>query len=521
MQISRILQNIPKKIKSKPKKSSWLEEYNLIIGLEIHAQLNASIKLFSTNESIDSRVTNDFSKPNTSVSSFDASIPGTLPILNKEPYWKAIKASLALDCAVSPTSSFDRKHYSYYDLPQGYQITQQYNPLAKDGFIQFNANLDDNITRDFKVRLSRIQLEQDTGKAYFHESSKTPLVDLNRCGVALIEIVTKPDMTSPIEAVSFVKKLRSILRSIDVCNGNMEEGNLRADVNVNVQKKDNLALKTPRVEIKNLNSLKSMTAAINYEYERHARAIQNGRLEDIQQDTLGWNVTDGQTFKMRSKEDAIDYRYMPDPNLRPVSVTEKELDEVRSKIEILPDQIRQRIISQYGLSARDVNVLLTVNEDLSGDESIINYFERLAQVSKHPQLAVNWVIHELLGQLSQRHKSFKEDIITVERLNELISLIEANQVTSTAAKKVFSEMFDDTESSASNILDRLDLRVLDGDKLEKVVNQAIEELPDESNKARQGNEKVLRRIIGQVMKLAGGKADGSEVERALRQKLSL
>ncbi|TIA86972.1 hypothetical protein E3P99_03480 [Wallemia hederae] len=531
MHSTRILQNVPKKIKNSKGDSnaaSWLSQYRLIIGLEIHAQLNASIKLFSK-----SKVSNDFSKPNSFVSAFDASVPGTLPILNKEPYWKAIKAAVALNCTVNPSSSFDRKHYFYYDLPQGYQITQQYNPLAHSGAVPFRANIDDTITRDFSVNVQRIQLEQDTGKAYFHSDTATPLVDLNRCGVALIEIVTRPDMQTPSEAVAFVKKLRSILRAIDVCNGNMEEGNLRADVNVNVEgttdNVTNTVTRTPRVEIKNLNSLKSMTAAINYEYERHAKAIRDGQAHVIHQDTLGWDVQRSQTYKMRSKEDAVDYRYMPDPNLRSVGVTEHQVQEVRNKLETLPDAVRDRLMQEYGLNARDVNVLLMVNEDLSSvggnsnsnsDSDIVQYFEELARLSQSPQLAVNWVIHELLGQLSQRDVAFSRHVVTVDRMHELLSLIQTNQVTSTAAKKVLGAMLD-SDASATATLDQLDLRMLSQDALQDVVQQTVDQLQDESNKAQQGNTKVVRKLIGHAMKLASGKADGSRLEAMLKEKLGL
>ncbi|TIB63868.1 hypothetical protein E3P78_01527 [Wallemia ichthyophaga] len=547
MQLSRVLGNVAKKLKPENKQTTRLNEYRLIIGLEIHAQLNASVKLFSN-----SSVGSEQSEPNTHVTPFDAAIPGTLPKLNQEPLSKALSAAAALNFTISRTSSFDRKHYLYYDLPQGYQITQQYNPLAHSGHLALHAHRDD-VTRDFAVALPRIQLEQDTGKAHLHTRTPTltPLVDLNRCGVALVEIVTRPDMHSAEEAVAFVKKLRSTLRAAGVCSGHMEAGNLRADVNVNVEYAATPTIRTARVEVKNLNSLRSMAGAIQYEYERHARALEEGRGDAIQQDTLGWDVQRGATYKLRSKEEAVDYRYMPDPNLREVIVGDEQMASVQEYLQqcapFLPDALRDRLMQTYALSARDVNVLLAVNEDLwAGDSrrslgsgggsashdhahvntqtpkppSIVRFFEHLAHLSADPQLAVNWTIHELLAQFAARASPFDETTIPAHRLHALLALIQTSQVTSTAAKKVLAHMFDSDKTPAT-IVDELDLRMLPVHVLDDVVQRTIEDLPDESTKASQGNTKVVRKLIGHAMKVARGKADGSRVEKMLRDRLGI
>ncbi|KAG2141552.1 GatB/GatE catalytic domain-containing protein [Suillus cothurnatus] len=502
--------------------------WQVVIGIEVHAQIKSRRKLFS--ESFTSR---PGETPNTTVSTFDSAFPGTLPILNPKCVELAVRTALALNSKVHHRSAFDRKHYFYSDLPAGYQITQRYSPLASGGYIRLSKG-------DVSVGITQIQLEQDTAKSTFDGLRHTSLIDLNRAGSGLMEIVSEPDMRSPEEAADYVRTLQAVLRCVGSSDGNMEQGSFRCDVNVSVNKHGQPH--GTRCEIKNLNSVKFMMVAITSEVFRHIELLESGR--SVPQDTRGFDEDKAETFKLRSKADSPDYRYMPDPNIPPLLLSEEYIENIRKTMPDLPDATRARLLN-LGLSERDTDVLMAIDSgrevgfDGELGKGAVTYFDSLAQ-QRDPRVVVNWMTHELIGQLTARKETFSDNPVSVEQLGELIDLVQDSKITGrpslfvqhhihqvslpgTSGKSLLKHIIANRSSSAPSVLaQELSLEAVSEDDNASIrawCVEAIEALPEEAEAVRQGNLRVLNKLVGKVMQLSRGRADARNARVVLEDVL--
>ena len=471
-------------------------DWEIVIGIEVHAQIISNSKLFSGSS------TSFGADHNTQVSFVDAGMPGMLPVINSVCVEQAIKTGLGLNAKINNFSIFDRKNYFYPDLPQGYQISQFEQPIVGNGMI--TIDLDDGESKN--IGIERLHLEQDAGKSLHDQHPSYSFVDLNRSGVALMEIVSMPDMRSPEEAQAYVKKLRNIMKYLQTCDGNMEEGSLRADINVSVRKPgDDLGT---RCEIKNVNSIKYIGQAIDYEAKRQINIIEKGDL--IEQQTRLFDPKKGQTRSMRSKEDSHDYRYFPDPDLLPLTFTNEFVDEIKKTLPELPDIRKKRFIDDYDLSSYDSNILVSEKETA-------DYFEAAAENS-NPKLVCNWVIGELFSVLNKINKTIEDCPIKAEDLGELINLIDNETITGRIAKDVFEIMLNTGESPAS-IVDANNMKqVNDLSEIESVIDKIIEKNPDQVN-ALSEKPNLIGWFVGQVMKETQGKANPKTVNEILGKKL--
>ena len=471
-------------------------DWEIVIGIEVHAQIISNSKLFSGSS------TSFGADHNTQVSFVDAGMPGMLPVINSVCVEQAIKTGLGLNAKINNFSIFDRKNYFYPDLPQGYQISQFEQPIVGNGMI--TIDLDDGESKN--IGIERLHLEQDAGKSLHDQHPSYSFVDLNRSGVALMEIVSMPDMRSPEEAQAYVKKLRNIMKYLQTCDGNMEEGSLRADINVSVRKPgDDLGT---RCEIKNVNSIKFIGQAIDYEAKRQINSIEKGDL--IEQQTRLFDPKKGQTRSMRSKEDSHDYRYFPDPDLLPLTFTNEFVDEVKKTLPELPDIRKKRFIDDYDLSSYDSNILVSEKE-------IADYFEAAAENS-NPKLVCNWVIGELFSVLNKINKTIEDCPIKAEDFGELINLIDNETITGRIAKDVFEIMLNTGESPAS-IVDANNMKqVNDLSEIESVIDKIIENNPDQVN-ALSEKPNLIGWFVGQVMRETQGKANPKTVNEILGKKL--
>ena len=472
-------------------------DWEIVIGLEIHAQVLSSSKLFSG-------ASTEFGKdPNHNVSLVDAAMPGMLPVINETCIKQAIKSGIALNAEINKYSVFDRKNYFYADLPQGYQISQYKYPIVGEGSIKItDANGEDKV-----IGIERIHLEQDAGKSLHDQHPSKSFIDLNRTGVALMEIVSKPDLRSPEEAASYVKKIRTVLRYIETCDGNMEQGSLRADCNVSVRK-PNGDLGT-RCEIKNLNSIKFISQAIQYEAERQVEILENGGV--IEQETRLFDTSTGETRSMRSKEDAHDYRYFPDPDLLPLELSDSQISEIRSDMPELPDQLVERLISEYGITKYDANVIVEEKE-------YVHYYENSAK-NRDGKLVVNWMTSELFGLLKKNNIQFNQNPISPNYLNELVELIENKTISGKIAKDVFEIMFATSKSPKMIVKEKGLEQVTDDSAIEVFVDQVINENNDKVKEYLSGKDKLFGFFVGQVMKVSQGKANPGLVNKILKSKL--
>ena len=472
-------------------------DWEIVIGLEIHAQVLSSSKLFSG-------ASTEFGKdPNHNVSLVDAAMPGMLPVINETCIKQAIKSGIALNAEINKYSVFDRKNYFYADLPQGYQISQYKYPIVGEGSLKItDANGEDKI-----IGIERIHLEQDAGKSLHDQHPSKSFIDLNRTGVALMEIVSKPDLRSPEEAASYVKKIRTVLRYIETCDGNMEQGSLRADCNVSVRK-PNGDLGT-RCEIKNLNSIKFISQAIQYEAERQVEILENGGA--IDQETRLFDTSTGETRSMRSKEDAHDYRYFPDPDLLPLELSESQISEIRSDMPELPDQLIERLISEYGITKYDANVI-------AEEKEYVHYYENSAK-NRDGKLVVNWMTSELFGLLKKNNIQFNQNPIFPNYLNELVELIENKTISGKIAKDVFEIMFATSKSPKVIVKEKGLEQVTDDSAIEVFVDQVINENNDKVKEYLSGKDKLFGFFVGQVMKVSQGKANPGLVNKILKSKL--
>ncbi|KAG0191576.1 hypothetical protein DFQ28_011552 [Apophysomyces sp. BC1034] len=472
--------------------------WETVIGIEVHAQINSKTKLFSdTPTSFNDQV-------NTKVSVIDAAFPGVQPRLNEHCVELAVKTALALNGTVQSRSTFDRKHYFYPDLPQGYQITQQ---RARGGTVRISEL--DGLTTPLEVGIHQLQLEQDTGKSLHDMRPGHTLLDLNRAGIGLMEIVTKPDLRSSFEAGILVKKLQSILRSVGSSKANMEEGSMRCDVNVSVNRPgENFGT---RCELKNLNSVRFLCMAIDAEVRRQISVIEQGGI--IEAETRGYDVTADKTFKLRGKETAPDYRYMPEPDLPPLFLSSDYITHLASTLPELPDACRVRIMDQYKLSVTDANVVL--NEPGS-----LEFFENVC-IGRNPRLVINWTLHELFGQLSSHDIVFQENPVSSEQLGSLIDLVQDGTITGPTGKRVLKLLVEhrSTEMPIEIVKEKGWLRMRDSGALKTTCEEIVRNNPEKAERIRSGNPKMFNWFVGQVMRETKGKADPVELNTALCEAL--
>ncbi|MDO1559962.1 Asp-tRNA(Asn)/Glu-tRNA(Gln) amidotransferase subunit GatB [Brevundimonas sp. 2R-24] len=477
--------------------------WEIVLGLEVHAQVASKSKLFS------GAAVGFGAGPNEQVSLVDAGFPGMLPVLNRYCVEQAVRTGLGLRAQINAYSRFDRKNYFYPDLPTGYQISQLYHPIVGEGEVEVEAE-DGSF---FTVRIERLHLEQDAGKLIHDLSPSESYVDLNRAGTALMEIVSKPDMRSADEAVAYLKKLRTILIYLGTCDGDMEKGNLRADVNVSVRRPGEPF--GTRCEIKNVNSFRFISQAIAYEARRQIEILEDGG--KIDQETRLFDPTKGETRSMRSKEEAQDYRYFPDPDLLPLKLEEAWIEEIRQSLPELPDDKRRRFMSQYGLSQYDAGVLIS-------DQAKADYFEAAAQGSgnggRDAKLTANWVTNEVSARLAASDTEFADNPLPAAYVAELVELIETNVISSKIAKEVFEHVWNGEGSPAQVVEARGLKQVTDTGAIEKAVDEIIAANPDKAE-AVKDKPQAIGWFVGQVMKATGGKANPAAVNDILKAKLGV
>jgi len=472
-------------------------EYEAIIGLEIHVQMDTRTKMFC------SCPVEFGAEPNTNVCPVCLGMPGSLPVINRRAVEFAIRASLALNCEVHRESIFARKNYFYPDLPKGYQISQYEKPLATNGWVEIELPNGEKK----RVRIRRLHIEEDAGKN-IHEGSKS-YVDLNRAGTPLMEIVTEPDIRSAEEARIFLETLRNIMRYTGVSKADMEKGQLRCDINVSVRPKGSDRLGT-RTEIKNVNSFRFVQKAIEYEVERQIKVLQEGG--QVVQETRTFDPSTGKTYTMRTKEEAEDYRYFPDPDLLPLVVKEEWIEEIKRTMPELPHQRLERLLSQYGISEYEAKIFVQHKE--LGD-----FFEEAVKAFNEPKMIANWLLNDLLGLLNEKQIPLEDSPVSPEGLAELVKLIKENVISTKIGKEVIKEMVE-TGKSASQIVEEKGLKqITDEGAIRKIVEEVLSRFPSEVERFRQGEEKLLGFFVGQVMKETKGKANPKLVNQILREVL--
>jgi aspartyl-tRNA(Asn)/glutamyl-tRNA(Gln) amidotransferase subunit B len=472
--------------------------WEVVIGLEVHCQVISKSKLFSGSS------TTFGAEPNTQVSLVDAAMPGMLPVINGYCVEQAVKTGLGLRAKINKHSVFARKNYFYADLPQGYQISQYEQPIVGEG--KLVLDMPDGSSRE--VGIERLHLEQDAGKSMHDQHPTKSLIDLNRSGVALMEIVSKPDMREPEEAGAYLRKLRSILRYLGTCDGNMEEGSMRCDVNVSVRPQGETELRT-RCEVKNVNSVRFVMQAIEAEAKRHVEVYENGG--EIVQETRLFDPAKGETRSMRSKENAHDYRYFPDPDLLPLEFDDAFIERVRDELPELPDDKKNRFIADFGLTPYDASVLVV-------DQTNADFFEKVAE-GRDGKIAANWVINNLFGALGKAGKSVAESPVSADNLGKLLDLLKDDVISGRIAKDVFEIMWE-TGGDPEAIVEEKGLKqVTDTSAIEAAVDEVIAANPDKVAEIKDGKEKLLGWFTGQVMKATQGKANPGMVNDILKKKI--
>ena len=474
-------------------KSKW----EVIIGLEVHAQVLSKSKLFSSSS------TKFGAEPNTQVSLVDSAFPGMLPVINQFCIEQSIKTGLGLKAKVNLNSVFDRKNYFYPDLPQGYQISQYKNPIVGEGEVVLDMPYGTK-----KVGIERLHLEQDAGKSIHDIDPDNSYIDLNRSGVALMEIVSKPDLRSPEEVNVYVKKLRSIMRYLGTCDGNMQEGSLRADVNVSVRKVGDKKFGT-RCEIKNVNSIRFMQLAIEYEARRQVKLLESDK--KVNQETRLFDTKKNATRSMRSKEEAHDYRYFPDPDLLPLKLEQSLVDKLKKELPELPDEKKERFIKEHNLSSYEANILVSEKE-------ISDYYEEVIKKCDK-KLATNWITVELFALLNKKNLSISQSPVSARNLSKLIKMITSGKISGKIAKDVFVKMQVD-DKDAEQIVEKEGLiQQSDPKELEKIITKVISNNKDKVEQYKSGKEKLFGFFVGQIMKASEGKANPQLVNEILRNKL--
>ncbi len=472
--------------------------WEIVIGLEIHAQVTSKSKLFS------GAATEFGAAPNAQVSLVDAAMPGMLPVINEYCVEQAVRTGLGLNAKINLTSVFERKNYFYADLPQGYQISQFETPIVGEGEIEID--LPDGSTK--MVRIERLHLEQDAGKSMHDQHPSKSFVDLNRSGNALMEIVSMPDIRSAAETAAYVSKIRAILRYLGTCDGNMDEGSMRCDVNLSVRRPGDEY--GTRAEIKNMNSIRFIQQAIEYEARRQIEIIEDGG--EVVQETRLFDTSTGETRSMRSKEDAHDYRYFPDPDILPLVIEQSFVDSINDNLPELPDTLKHRFIGDYGMKPYDASVLVA-------EKTRAEFFEAVAK-GRDPKLSVTWVTTELMGALNKADKSIEESPVSAEALGGLVDLIADNTISGRIAKDVFAEMFE-TGKAAADIVEEKGLKqVTDTGAIEALIDEVLSANADKVEQYKGGKEKLFGFFVGQVMKQSQGKANPAMVNQILKDKLN-
>ncbi len=473
--------------------------FETVIGLEVHAQLLTESKIFcgcSTKFGL---------PPNSQTCPVCTGMPGSLPVLNKKALMFTIKTGLAMHCSISPFSRFARKNYFYPDLPKGYQISQFELPVCEHGQVEINAGEGAR-----RIGITRIHLEEDAGKNIHEGAGPYSFVDLNRAGTPLMEIVSEPEIRSPKEASAYMRKLRAILRYIGVCDGNMEQGSLRCDANVSIRPEGSTKLGT-KVELKNMNSFKFVEKALEYEVKRQISAVKNG--EAIIQETRLWDSATGKTISMRSKEEAHDYRYFPEPDLVPFMPAREWIEEIKAGIPELPDARRERFIAAHGLPDYDA-------EMLTSERALAEWFEEAVKLGAQPKAASNWIMGELMRLLNEDGSSIEESPLAPAGLVELLKLIDSGTISGKIAKTVFEEMYKSKKSAAQIIKEKGLVQISGADELGSVIDQIISSNSGEVERFRAGEEKLFGFFVGQAMKATKGKGNPAMINELLRKKLS-
>jgi aspartyl-tRNA(Asn)/glutamyl-tRNA(Gln) amidotransferase subunit B len=473
-------------------------DWEVVVGLEVHAQVSSQAKLFS------GASTAFGGAPNSQVSLVDAAMPGMLPVINAECVKQAVRSGLGLKARINLKSVFDRKNYFYPDLPQGYQISQYKSPIVGEGAVELTTPEGETIT----VGIERLHLEQDAGKSLHDQHADFSLVDLNRAGVALMEIVSKPDLRSAEDAKAYVGKLRTILRYLGTCDGDMEKGNLRADVNVSVHRPGEPF--GTRCEIKNVNSIRFIGQAIEHEARRQIAILEDGG--KIEQETRLFDPVRGETRSMRNKEEAYDYRYFPDPDLLPLTLTQAFVDELAAELPELPDQKKARFTGDYALSAYDADVLVA-------ERATADFFEQAAK-GRDAKMAANWVINELAGRLNREGKTIEASPVSAAQLGAILDLIAAQTISGKIAKDVFDIVWSEGGEPGEIVRARGMAQVTDLSEIARLIDAVIAANPDKVAQAR-AKPAAIGWFVGQVMKASGGKANPGAVNDLLRSKLGL
>tara|TARA_Y100000294_G_scaffold100337_1_gene93118 strand:- start:454 stop:1944 length:1491 start_codon:yes stop_codon:yes gene_type:complete len=472
-------------------------DWEVVIGLEVHAQITSEAKLFS------GAATAFGAEPNSQVSLVDAAMPGMLPVINEHCVAQAVKTGLGLNAEINLHSVFERKNYFYPDLPQGYQISQFQYPVVGAGVVVLD--MPEGLR---EIGIERLHMEQDAGKSLHDQDPKRTFIDLNRSGVALMEIVSKPDLRSPDEVGAYLRKLRAILRYLGTCDGNMEQGSLRCDANVSVRHPGE-ELRT-RAEIKNVNSVRFVMQAIEFEARRQVELYEDGG--EVTQETRLYDPNTGETRSMRSKEEAHDYRYFPDPDLLPLDITQDFVDEISATLPELPDAKKARFIDAYGLSAGDAAQLVA-------EQETADYFEVVVSAGGDAKLAANWTIHELSAVLNKQGLDIGDSPVDAEALGKLVGLIADGTISGRIAKDVFEVMIDEGGDPETIVADKSLKQITDTGEIEAVIDQVIADNPEQAEQFRGGNPKVGGWFVGQVMRATGGKANPAAVNELLKKKL--
>ena len=476
------------------------EDYEVVIGLEVHAELSTKTKIFC------SCPTSFGAAPNTHTCPICMAMPGTLPVLNEKVVEYAVKAGLATNCEISRNSKNDRKNYFYPDLPKAYQISQFDEPLCNHGYIE----IEDDEGNKKKVRLLRIHIEEDAGKLNHDEFAGGSLVDLNRAGVPLIEMVSEPDLRSSGEAERYLRKLKSILEYIEVSDCKMQEGSLRADVNVSVRKKGETKLGT-RTEMKNMNSFRSIVRGIEYEVDRQIDVLEDGGI--IEQETLRWDDVSGKTFSMRDKEDAQDYRYFPDPDLVAIKLSEEYIENIKNTLPELPESRKERYLTEYKLSEKDANII-------TSSKYLSDLFEQASKICNNPKAVNNWIISDISRILNEKEIEANQIPFSSEQLAELVVLIDKNTISSSIAKKVLEEMFENPKNPEEIINEKGWVQISDEGAIKEIVIKILENNPQSIADYKAGKEKALGFLVGQAMKETKGKANPQMLNKMFLEELN-
>ncbi len=471
-------------------------KWEVVLGLEVHAQINTLSKLFSPSS------TNYGAEPNSQVNLIDAGMPGALPVINEECVKQAVITGLGLNAKINLKSIFDRKNYFYPDLPQGYQISQFENPIVGSGHLVIET---ENGTK--KIGITRLHLEQDAGKSIHDQDFENSFIDLNRSGCALMEIVSEPDLRSPTEASLYIKKLRSILRYLGSCDGNMEKGNLRADVNVSVRQFD--AELGTRCEIKNVNSIKFIQQAIEYEARRQVKLIESGKL--VEQQTRLFDSQKGETRAMRSKEESHDYRYFPDPDLPPLILEKKIIEELKIQLPELPDKKKIRFMETYGIKKYDAEILVSERE-------VADYFEKLV-FDRDPKMVLSWLTVELFSYLNKKNLDNPQSVISVEKFGELLDLIKDGTLSNRLAKELFVEFIESNISAPELVKKKGMVQISDENEISNMIEIVLNQNQKMLEEYRSGKDKLFGFFVGQVMKISNGKANPQMVNTLLIKQL--